>query len=123
MKINLYYYDGTVKTRNAFVKEYEEYDEVTILPEEIGRNVQYAEIDPEFFVAEVGDEGYMLSSTTIALNTALLYFNEKEDFTEKIIGKRGSENYSKMLNDFRTTFLNIDMEVIRELEVLFFQLW
>ena len=25
MKINLYYYDGTVKTRNAFVKEYEEY--------------------------------------------------------------------------------------------------
>ncbi len=80
MKINLYYYDGTVKTRNAFVKEYEEYDEVTILPEEIGRNVQYAEIDPEYFVAEVGDEGYMLSSTTIALNTALLYFNEKEDF-------------------------------------------
>lgn len=50
-------------------------------------------------------------------------FNEVEDFTEKIIGKRGSENYSKMLNDFRTTFLNIDMEIIRELETLFFQLW
>lgn len=50
-------------------------------------------------------------------------FNETEDFTEKIIGKSGSENYSKMLNDFRTTFLNIDMEVINELEVLFFQLW
>ncbi len=77
MKINLYYYDGTIKTRDAFVKEYEEYDEVTILPEEIGRNVQYAEIDPEYFVAEVGDEGYMLSSASFISNTALLYFNEK----------------------------------------------
>ena len=81
MKISFYHYDGSVKTRRAFVKKHEKYDEVVIMPEEIGRNVEHVEIDPECFYAEVGDEGYMLSSTSLVNNTALLYFNEKEDFT------------------------------------------
>ena len=81
MKINVYYYDGTVKTRDALVVEHEKYDEVTILPEEAGKNVQHVEIDPEFFAAEVGDEGYMLSSVSIGSDSSLLYFKEREDFT------------------------------------------
>ena len=81
MKINFYHYDGTVKTKEAFVKKYEKYDEVTVMPEEVRKNVEHIEIDPEFFVAEVGDEGYMLSSVSLVSNTALLYFNEREDFT------------------------------------------
>lgn len=45
------------------------------------------------------------------------------DYAGRIFGKQGSETYSEMLNKFRDTFLNIDMDVIRELEPLFMQLW
>lgn len=46
-----------------------------------------------------------------------------EEYTESIIGKNGGENYSTMLNKFRETFLNIDMQVVNEFEDLFFGLW
>lgn len=49
--------------------------------------------------------------------------NDIEDYLEKITGKRGGENYSDLLNKFRSTFLNIDLLVIDELEELFMQLW
>ena len=49
--------------------------------------------------------------------------NSTEDYTEKVTGKVGSSSYSKMLNEFRETMLNIDMKVINEFEELFFGLW
>lgn len=45
-----------------------------------------------------------------------------EDYLEHVVGYEGTTG-SKMLKEFRETFLNIDMMVINELEVLFFQLW
>lgn len=46
-----------------------------------------------------------------------------EDYFEHLIGKRGSMSYSKMLEEFRKTFLNIDLMIINNLEDLFFALW
>ena len=43
-------------------------------------------------------------------------------YTETVQGYRGY-NPSKSLMEFRKTFLNIDMQVIKELEELFFMLW
>lgn len=40
-----------------------------------------------------------------------------------IIGKMGSTSYSKLLQEFRETFMNIDMLVIEEFEECFMQLW
>lgn len=45
------------------------------------------------------------------------------EYTEHVSGKKGSVNYSKMLIDFRSTFLNIDKMILDELEPLFFGLW
>lgn len=53
-------------------------------------------------------------------NTTL---SNTEDYLERVIGSNGGESFSKRLNDFRTTFINIDMMVINELEELFFGLW
>ena len=50
-------------------------------------------------------------------------FANTEDYIEHITGKRGVDSYSKMLQDFRNTFLNIDMRIIESLEDLFMQLW
>lgn len=46
-----------------------------------------------------------------------------EDYIEHITGKQGTMSYSKMLEEFRKTFLNIDKMVINELSDLFFGLW
>ena len=46
-----------------------------------------------------------------------------QDYFETIIGKRGAYSYSKMLDEFRKTFLNIDLMIINELEPLFMGLW
>lgn len=46
-----------------------------------------------------------------------------EDYIEYITGKQGSTSYSKMLEEFRHTFINIDKMVIDELSDLFFNLW
>ena len=48
--------------------------------------------------------------------------NSVEDYLEHVVGYEGT-NGSKMLMEYRETFLNIDMMVIKELEPLFFQLW
>lgn len=53
-------------------------------------------------------------------NTTL---SNTEDYLEHIIGSNGGESFSKRLNDYRSTFINIDMMVINELEDLFFGLW
>lgn len=49
--------------------------------------------------------------------------NTTEDYLETLIGKQSSGTYSKMLMEFRDTFLNIDMMVIDEFKDLFFGLW
>ena len=53
-------------------------------------------------------------------NTTL---SNTEDYLEHVIGSNGGESFSKRLNDYRTTFINIDMMVINDLEELFFGLW
>lgn len=46
-----------------------------------------------------------------------------ESYIENVAGKQGSGSFSKMLIDFRETFLNIDAMVLEELSDLFFGLW
>lgn len=46
-----------------------------------------------------------------------------DEYLEHIIGKQGSFSYSKMLMEFRETFLNIDRMVINDLSICFFGLW
>ena len=45
------------------------------------------------------------------------------DYAENVQGKSRGKSYSKMLNEFRTTFLNIDMMIINDLEDIFMQIW
>lgn len=44
-------------------------------------------------------------------------------YVENVFGKQGGGSYSKLLVEFRKTFLNIDQMVIDELGDLFFGLW
>lgn len=46
-----------------------------------------------------------------------------DDYIESVKGKRGGQSYSKMLMEFRQSFLNIDNMIINELNDLFLNLW
>ena len=46
-----------------------------------------------------------------------------EDYIEHIKGKTGGTSFSKLLQEFRETFLNIDVMIIERLNDLFFGLW
>lgn len=46
-----------------------------------------------------------------------------EDYIEFVNGKQGTQSYSKLLNEYRTTFLNIDKDIIDELYDLFMLIW
>lgn len=46
-----------------------------------------------------------------------------ESYVETVKGKQGARNYSDLLKDFRSTFLNIDMQVIDSLSDLFMLIW
>ena len=50
-------------------------------------------------------------------------FNSTENYLIHVVGKQSGQSYSKMLQEFRDTFLNIDMEVIENLSDLFINLW
>lgn len=49
--------------------------------------------------------------------------NGNEDYTETVKGKMSTTSYSKLLEEYRNTFLNIDMQVIEEFSELFLLLW
>lgn len=46
-----------------------------------------------------------------------------DDYLEHVKGKQGGASYATLLKEYRETFLNIDMMVIRELNDLFMLLW
>ena len=46
-----------------------------------------------------------------------------DSYIQTLKGKSGGQSYSKMLEEFRRTFLNIDMQIISDLSDLFFNLW
>lgn len=60
------------------------------------------------------------SSDTIDITNTI---TDTEEYLEHIKGHRAGVSFSKYLNEFRETFLNIDKQVINELEPLFFGLW
>ena len=56
-------------------------------------------------------------------NTADASVNSSEDYFQHVLGKSAGASYSKLLTEFRETFLNIDNMVIDEFADLFMGLW
>lgn len=60
------------------------------------------------------------ASSDISSNTAT---KNTQNYVENVIGKRGGQTYSAMLNEFRQTFLNIDKMILDELSDLFMTIY
>lgn len=73
--------------------------------------------------ARVIDESNYSESTLSSSTSSDSTVNSDETFLEKVTGKQGGTDYSTLLNRYRDTMLNIDMQVINEFNDLFFGLW
>ena len=49
--------------------------------------------------------------------------NDTVDYLETVKGKQSGASYAKLLEEYRSTFLNIDMKIINELSDLFMNIW
>lgn len=49
--------------------------------------------------------------------------NSVDDYLNTVIGKRGNMTYSQMVMEYRNTFINLDMMVIKDLSDLFMNIW
>ena len=83
-----------------------------------GKTVQDTRTDNTRMQRTLGDN----TDTTERKHT-LGHLNSTDEYLERIQGKNGGVSYSKLLQEYRETFLNIDMLIIRELRDLFFNLW
>lgn len=63
------------------------------------------------------------SQKTNTTNTTKLNSSENEKYSRKLSGKNDSKSNSQLLMEYRQSFLNIDVLIIEELDVLFMQLW
>lgn len=63
------------------------------------------------------------SSTSTRNSDTVKQAVSTEQYVTRTVGKRGGANYAKLLKDYRTTMLNIDVEVIESLSDLFMLLW
>lgn len=62
-------------------------------------------------------------NTRNSTNTKTRNLRDIEDYIEHLKGKSAGVSFSKLLQEFRETFLNIDVMVINDLNDLFFGLW
>lgn len=62
-----------------------------------------------------------ISGNTAETNNATI--NSTDEYLNHVLGKSAGRSYSKLLSEYRETFLNIDRDVIRELANCFFLLW
>lgn len=50
-------------------------------------------------------------------------YDNTDEYLEHVKGKRGSDSYAKILQEYRKTFLNIDQMIINSLSDLFMGVW
>ena len=56
-------------------------------------------------------------------NTGQSKYTDTESYLEHVKGKTSGTSYSKLLTEYRKTFINIDEEIINNLNDLFMNLW
>lgn len=79
---------------------------------------------PQGSLQNVENETYLTNATkTTTDNTYGEDYDSTDDFLEHVRGKSSGVSYSKMLDEYRKSLLNIDLMVINELKDLFMNIW
>lgn len=93
-----------------------EVDSLENVEEDTRRDIEYDKNISE-------NRSYETDDVRVTAGTDTRHSENVEDYAERVFGKQSYVSYSKMLVEFRETFLNIDAMVLEELEPLFFGIW
>ena len=72
---------------------------------------------------QTGNEKSETTYGSATSNVGEKKYKGTEEYVQHVFGKTPGSSYSKLLTEWRNTFLNIDMMIIEELSDLFFLLW
>ena len=93
---------------------------------------------PQGAITNIENESYLTNATLIkdtdtnttntdgnstTQNTETTGITNTDNWIETVVGKQSTVSYSKLLQEFRDTFLNIDVMIINDLSDLFMNLW
>ena len=93
---------------------------------------------PQGAITNIENESYLTNATLIkdtdtnttntdgnstTQNTETTGITNTDNWIETIVGKQSAVSYSKLLQEFHDTFLNIDVMIINDLSDLFINLW
>ena len=93
---------------------------------------------PQGAITNIENESYLTNATLIkdtdtnttntdgnstTQNTETTGITNTDNWIETIVGKQSTVSYSKLLQEFRDTFLNIDVMIINDLSDLFMNIW
>ena len=93
---------------------------------------------PQGAITNIENESYLTNATLIkdtdtnttntdgnstTQNTETTGITNTDNWIETIVGKQSTVSYSKLLKEFRETFLNIDVMIINDLSDLFMNIW
>lgn len=74
-------------------------------------------------ITDNGTDNTTRSGTNSMQSTSTEKIVDTDSYIEHIVGSNGGMSYSKKLEEYRKTLLNIDQMVLRDLKDLFFLLW
>lgn len=110
-------YNQMYKSELLEIDPFNDYDLVSVTNSESkGENKGYNSDTPQGKLGDIYSKEYATTADNSDSHT-------KNETTNTIKGKSGGASYSRLLMEFRQTFLNIDMLIVDELEELFMQLW
>ncbi len=87
---------------------------------------------PQGSITDLQNDKYLTNATVVGSNTSdtgtratqgTNNLKTTDNYIEHITGKMGTLSYSKMLQEYRDTFLNIDQQVLYSLQDCFFSLY
>ena len=93
--------------------------------ENAGSGASHSDQDSNTTSQDYTENSSVLQNVTAATgslqntSTAAGTIKNTDDFLRHVAGNSGAKNFSELLNDFRSTFMNIDVLVINELADLF----
>lgn len=73
--------------------------------------------------AKTGNENRSATGNTVTDEDGTRKFTNTDEYLEHVRGKRGGASYASLLQEYRKTFLNIDVMIIDELGDLFMNVW
>ena len=128
------FYDVDVKTtskRTTNTNSITKAEDKTNVDNDSVDRVLYSDT-PQGSLKNVENEAYLTNATktlseattnSVSNSNSENNVNNLDDYIDNVIGKRGGESFSKMLMEFRETFINIDLLVIDALSDLFMNVY